>query len=137
MQQLQTPSRPLEFPADTLQSLRRLAILTGLYCDRVDAETDFNTREKNYKFALRCIFRIQKTLYENEHAISDKEARAQLAKVSDALFDVWDFLNDRRAFPVSALIGILAGLSIKCVDNFEMYKTSFDCIASEIKQRTR
>lgn len=135
--QLQTPSRTLEFPADTLQQLRRLAILTGLYCDRVDSEKDDYTRERNYKFALRCIFKIQKTLYENERAISDKEARAQVAKVSDALFDAWDFLNDRRAFSVCALVGILAALSIKCIDDFDLYKTSFDCILSEIKQRTR
>ena len=135
--QLQTPSRSLEFPADTLRYLRRLAILTGRYCDRVDSEKDDYTREKNYKYALRCIYRIQKTLYENELAIKDKEARVKVAKVSDALFDAWDFLNDRRAFSVSAYIGIIAVLSIKCVDNFEIYKTSFDCILSEIKQYTR
>ena len=135
--QLLTTTRPSEFPADTLQNLRRLAILTGLYCDRVDAEKDEYTRENNYKFALRCIFRIQKTLYENERAINDKEARAQVAQVSDALFDAWDYLNDRRAFSVAALVGILACLAIKCVDNFEIYKTSFDCILSEIKHRTK
>ena len=134
--QLSTPSRSLEFPADTLQYLRRLANLTGRYCDRVDAETDEKTRENNYKYALRCIYRIQKTLYENELAIKDKEARVKVAKVSDALFDAWDFLNDRRAFSISAYIGIIAGLSIKCVDNFELYKTSFDCILSQIKQYT-
>ena len=134
--QLQTPSRSLEFPADTLRYLRRLANLTGRYCDRVDAETDEKTRENNYKYALRCIYRIQKTLYENELAIKDKEARVKVAKVSDALFDAWDFLNDRRAFSISAYIGIIAGLSIKCVDNFELYKTSFDCILSQIKQYT-
>ena len=131
-----TTTRPSEFPADTLQNLRRLAILTSRYCDRVDAETDEKTRENNYKYALRCIYRIQKTLYENELSIKDKEARVKVAKVSDALFDVWDFLNDRRAFSISAYIGIIAGLSIKCVDNFELYKTSFDCILSQIKQYT-
>lgn len=134
--QLQTTTRPSTFPADTLQALRRLANLTARYCDRVDAEQDEYTREKNYKYALRCIYRIQKTLYENERAIKDKEARAKIAKVSDALFDAWYYLNDRRVFSVSAYIGIIAGLSIKCVDNFEIYKTSFDCILSEIKQRT-
>ena len=134
--QLQTTPRPCEFPADTLRYLRRLANLTARYCDRVDAETDEKTRENNYKYALRCIYRIQKTLYENELAIKDKEARIKVAKVSDALFDAWDFLNDRRAFSISAYIGIIAGLSIKCVDNFELYKTSFDCILSQIKQYT-
>ena len=134
--QTTTTTRPSEFPADTLQNLRRLANLTARFCDRVDAEKDEYTRENNYKYALRCIFRIQKTLYENERAISDKEARAKVAKISDALFDAWDFLNDRRAFSVSAYIGIIAVLSIKCVDSFDLYKTSFDCILSEIKQRT-
>ena len=132
--QLQTPPRPSEFPADTLQNLRRLANLTARYCDRIDAEKDEYTRENNYKYALRCIYRIQKTLYENELAIKDKEARVKVAKVSDALFDAWDFLNDRRAFSVSAYIGIIASLSIKCVDNYELYKTSFDCILSQINQ---
>ena len=135
--QLQTATRPSEFPADTLQHLRRLAILTSRYCDRVDAEKNEYAREKNYKYALRCIYRIQKTLYENELAISDIEARVKVAKISDALFDAWDFLNDRRAFSVAAYIGIIACLSIKCVDNFELYKTSFDCILSQIKQYTR
>ena len=135
--QLSNAPRPSEFPADTLCYLRRLANLTARYCDRVDAEKDEFTREKNYKYALRCIYRIQKTLYENELAIKDKEARVKVAKVSDSLFDAWDFLNDRRAFPISAYIGIIAVLSIKCVDNFELYKTSFDCILSEIKQRTK
>ena len=135
--QLQTTTRPSEFPADTLRYLRRLAILTSRYCDRVDAETDFNTREKNYIYALRCIYRIQKTLYENELAIKDKEARVKVAEISDALFDAWDFLNDRRAFPISAYIGILAGLSVKCVDNYDLFKTSFDCILSQIKQYTK
>ena len=135
--QLQTTTRPSEFPADTLQHLRRLANLTARYCDRVDAETDFNTREKNYIYALRCIYRIQKTIYENELEIKDIEARVKIAKVSDALFDAWDFLNDRRAFPICAYIGIIAGLAIKCVDNYDLYKTSFDCILSQIKQSTK
>ena len=134
--QLQTPSRTLEFPADTLQYLRRLANLTARYCDRVDAEKDERTREKNYIYAMRCIYRIQKTLYENELAIKDIEARVKVAKISDALFDVWDFLNDRRAFSVCAYVGIIAGLSIKCVDDFDLYNTSFDCILSQLKQRT-
>ena len=132
-----TTTRPSEIPADTLQNLRRLAILTGRYCDRVDAEKDDYTREKNYKYALRCIFRIQKTLWDNAGKIDNREERERLSVISDALFNVWDFLNDRRAFPVSAYAGIVAGLAIKCVDNFELYKTSFDCILSEIKQRTR
>ena len=135
--QLQATTRPSEFPADTLHYLRRLANLTARYCDRVDAETDEYTRGKNYIYAMRCIYRIQKTLYENELAIKDKEARVKVAKVSDALFDAWDFLNDRRAFSISAYIGIIAGLSIKCVDNYELYKTSFDCILSQIKQYTK
>ena len=135
--QLPTTTRPSEFPADTLRYLRRLANLTSRYCDRVDAETDEKTRENNYKYALRCIYRIQKTLYGNELAIKDKEARVKVAKVSDALFDAWDFLNDKRAFPVSAYIGIIARLSIKCVDNYDLYQTSFDCIMSQIKQYTR
>ena len=135
--QTQNPTRPSNFPADTLRYLRRLANLTARYCDRVDAETDEKTRENNYKYALRCIYRIQKTLYGNELAIKDKEARVKVAKVSDALFDAWDFLNDRRAFSISAYIGIIAGLSIKCVDNYELYKTSFDCILSQIKQYTK
>ena len=134
--QLQTPSRTLEFPADTLQYLRRLANLTARYCDRVDAEKDERTREKNYIYAMRCIYRIQKTLYENELATKDIEARVKVAKISDALFDVWDFLKDRRAFSVCAYVGIIAGLSIKCVDDFDLYKTSFDCILSQLKQRT-
>ena len=132
-----TTTRPSNFPADTLQNLRRLANLTARYCGRVDAEQDEYTREKNYKYALRCIYRIQKTLYENELAIKDKEARVKVAKISDALFDVWDFLNDRRAFSVCAYVGIIACLSIKCVDNYDLYKTSFDCILSEIKQYTK
>ena len=134
--QLQNPSRPSEFPADTLQTLRRLANLTARYCDRVDSEKDDYARENSYKYALRCIYRIQKTLYENGLAIKEIEARVKVAKISDARFDVWDFLNDRRAFSVSAYVGIIAILSIKCVDNFELYKTSFDCILSQIKQYT-
>ena len=135
--QTTTTTRPSEFPADTLRYLRRLANLTARYCDRIDAETDFNTREKNYIYALRCIYRIQKSLYENELAIKDKKARVKVAEISDALFDAWDFLNDRRAFPISAYVGIIAGLSIKCVDNYDLYKTSFDCILSQIKQYTK
>ena len=134
--QLHNPPRSLGLPADTLQHLRRLANLTARYCDRVDAGKDEYTRERNYKYALRCIYRIQKTLYENELAIKDIEARVKVAKISDALFDVWDFLNDRQAFSVSAYVGIIACLSIKCVDDFDLYKTSFDCILSQIKQRT-
>lgn len=135
--QLQTPPRPSNFPADTLRYLRRLANLTGRYCDMVDAEKDFDTREKNYIYAMRCIFRIQKALWDNAGKINDKEERERLSGISDALLGVWDILSDRRAFFVCAYVGIVAGLSIKCVDNFDLYKTSFDCIVSEIKQRTR
>lgn len=135
--QLLTTTRPSEFPADTLRYLRRLAILTARYSDRVDAEMDEYTRERNYKYALRCIFRIQKTLYETERAINDREARAQVAKVSDALFDAWDFLADRRLYSVSNLLGNLAGLAVKSVENFELYKTSFYYTLFEIKQRTK
>ena len=135
--QLQPTTRPSEFPAYTLQHLRRLANLTGRYCDRVDAETDFDTREKNYIFAMRCIFRIQATLWDNAGKIDDREERERLSKISDALLGVWDLLSDRRAFFISAYIGIIAGLSIKCVDNYDLYKTSFDCILSQIKQYTR
>ena len=134
MQQLQTPSRPLEIPADTLQNLRRLANLTARYCDRVAAEKDYCIREKNYKYALRCIFRIQKTLWDNAGRIDDKDKRERLSGISDALLGAWDFLSDRRAFSISVYIGIIAGLSIKCVDNFDLYKTYFDCILSELKQ---
>lgn len=135
--QLLNTSRPSNLPADTLRNLRRLANLTARYCDRVDAETDFNTREKNYIYAMRCIFRIQKALWDNAGEIDDREERERLSGISDALLGVWDILSDRRAFSVSAYVGIIAGLSIKCVDNFELYKTSFDCIVSELKQRTR
>ena len=134
MQQLQTPSRPLEIPADTLCYLRRLANLTSRYCDRVTAEKDYCIREKNYKYALRCIFRIQKTLWDNAGRIDDKDKRERLSGISDALLGAWDFLSDRRVFSISVYIGIIAGLSIKCVDNFDLYKTSFDCILSELKQ---
>ena len=132
-----TTTRPSEFPAYTLRYLRRLAILTARYTDRVCAEKDLYTRERNYKFALRCIFRIQKTLYENEQAISDKEARAQVARVSDALFDAWYFLSDRRLYSDCNLLGNLAGLAVKSAENFEHYKTSFYYTLSEIKQRTK
>lgn len=135
--QLHATTRPSNFPADTLRSLRRLANLTARYCDRIDAETDFNTREKNYIYAMRCIFRIQKTLWDNAGEIKDKEERERLSKLSDALLGVWDLLSDRRAFSLSAYIGIIASLSIKCVDNFDLYKTSFDCILSQIKQYTK
>lgn len=135
--QLLTTTRPSNFPADTLRQLRRLANLTARYCDRVDAETNFDTREKNYIYAMRCIFRIQKALWDNAGEIKDKEERERLSKLSDALLGVWDLLSDRRAFSISAYIGIIASLSIKCVDNFELYKTSFDCILSQIKQYTK
>lgn len=135
--QTTTTSRPSEFPADTLRQLRRLANLTARYCDRIDAEKDEYTREKNYIFAMRCIFRIQKALWDNAGEISDREERERLSKISDALLGVWDLLSDRRAFSVSAYIGIVAVLSIKCVDNFDLYKTSFDCILSQIKQYTK
>ena len=132
-----TTTRPSNFPAYTLQYLRRLANLTARYCDRVDAEKDEYTRGKNYKYALRCIFRIQKTLYDNEQAIADKETRAKVAKVSDALFDAWYVLADRRPFSDCNLLGNLAGLAVKSAENFENYKTSFYYTLSEIKQRTK
>ena len=135
--QLQTATRPSEFPADTLRYLRRLAILTARYCDRVDAETDEKTRENNYKYALRCIYRIQKTLYENELEIKDKEARVKVAKVSDSLFDAWDFLNDRGPCLDCNKIGTLAYLAVNCAENFEIYKTPFYYTLSDLKQRTR
>ena len=134
--QLQNPSRSLNFPAYTLQYLRRLANLTARYCDRVDAEKDEYTRENNYKYAMRCIFRIQATLWDNAGKLNNREERERLSKISDALLGVWDTLSDRRAFSVCAYIGIIAGLSIKCVDDFDLYKTSFDCILSQIKQYT-
>ena len=132
-----TTSRPSNLPADTLRQLRRLANLTARYCDRVDAETNFDTREKNYKYALRCIFRIQKTLYENEQAIDDKEARAQIAKISDTLFDAWDLLSDRAPCLDCNTLGTLAYLAVKCVESFETYKTPFYYTLSEIKQYTK
>ena len=135
--QLLTTNRSLNFPTYTLRYLRRLANLTARYCDRVDAEKDEFTRENNYKYALRCLFRIQATLWDNAGKISDREERERLSGISDALLGVWDTLSDRRAFSVCAYVGIIAGLSIKCVDNFELYKTSFDCILSQIKQYTR
>lgn len=135
--QTTTTTRPTEFPADTLRYLRRLANLTSRYCDRVDAEQDDYTRERNYKFALRCIYRIQKTLYENELAIKDKEARVKVAKVSDALFDAWDFLNDRGPCLDCNRLGTLAYMAVMTADNFEVYNTPFYYTLSEIKQRTR
>ena len=132
-----TTTRPSEFPADTLQNLRRLANLTARYCDRVDAEKNEYTREKNYKYALRCIFRVQKTLYENERAIKDKEARAKVAKVSDDLFDAWYFLADRAPCSDCNRLGTLAYLAIKCAENFEIYKTPFYYTLSDLKQRTK
>lgn len=135
--QLPTPPRSLDFPAEALRYLRRLANLTARYCDRVDAEKDEYTREKNYKYAMRCIFRIQKTLYENENATRDKEARAQVAKVSDTLFDAWFFLADRRPCSSCNLLGNLAGLAVKTAENYEHYQTSFYYTLSELKQRTR
>lgn len=132
-----TTTRPSEFPADTLQHLQRLANLTARYCDRVDAEKDEYTREKNYKYAFRCIFRIQKALWENAGEINNRNERERLSEISDALLSVWDLLSDKRAFPVCTYVGIIACLSIKCVDNFDLYKTSFDCILSQIKQYTK
>lgn len=135
--QLLTTTRPLEFPADTLQYLRRLANLTSRYCDRVDAETNDYTRERNYKFAMRCIFRIQKTLYDNEQAITDKEARAKVAEISDALLGAWYFLADRAPCSDCNRLGTLAYLAVKSAENFENYKTPFYYTLSEIKQRTK
>ena len=132
-----TTTRPSNFPADTLRQLRRLAILTARYCDRVDAEQDDYTREKNYKYALRCIFRIQKTLYETERAIDDKEARANVAKVSDTLFDAWYFLADRAPCSDCNTLGTLAYLAVKSAENFEIYKTPFYYTLSDLKQRTK
>ena len=132
-----TTTRPSEFPAYTLRYLRRLAILTSRYCDRVDVEQDDHTRERNYKYALRCIFRIQKTLYSNECAIEDKEARAQIAKVSDALFDAWYFLSDRAPCLDCYKLGTLAYLAVKSAENFEVYKTPFYYTLSQIKQDTK
>ena len=136
MQLLTTP-RPLEFPADTLRQLRRLANLTARYCDRVDAEKNEYTREKNYKYTLRCIFRIQKTLYNNEQAIKDKEARAKIAEISDALLSAWDFLADRAPCSNCNKIGTLAYLAVESIENYNIYKTPFCYTLSEIKQRTK
>lgn len=135
--QLQTPPRSSDFPADTLRHLRRLAILTGRYCDRIEAEKDEYTREKNYKYALRCIFRIQKALFNNEQTTRDKEARAQLGEISDALFDAWYFLADRAPGSDCNLLDTLASLAVKSVENFDLYKTSFYYTLSEIKQRAK
>ena len=135
--QLQTPSRSLNIPAYTLQYLRRLANLTARYCDRVDSEKDEHIREKNYKYALRCIFRIQRTLYDNEQAINDKEARAKIAEISDALLGAWDFLADRAPCLDCNRLGTLAYLAVKSAENFEIYKTPFYYTLSEIKQRTK
>ena len=135
--QLQTTTRPANFPADTLQYLRRLANLTARYCDRIEAEKDEYTREKNYTYAMRCIFRIQKTLYDNEQATADKETRAKIAKISDALFDAWYFLADRAPCLDCYKLGTLAYLAVKSAENFEVYKTHFYYTLSEIKQRTK
>ena len=135
--QLQTTTRPSNFPADTLQHLRRLANLTGRYCDRVDAEKDEYTREKNYKYALRCIYRIQKTIYENELAIKDIEARVKIAKISDALFNAWNFLSDKTPCSDCNKLGTLAYLAVKSAENFDIYKTPFYYTLSELKQRTK
>ena len=135
--QLQNTSRPSKFPADTLRNLRRLANLTARYCDRVDAEKDEYTRERNYKYALRCIFRIQKALFCNEQTTRDKEARAQLGEISDALFNAWDLLADRAPCSDCNRLGTLAYLAVKSAENFEIYKTPFYYTLSEIKQRTK
>ena len=135
--QLQTPPRPSNFPAYTLRYLRRLAILTVRYCDRVDAEQDEYTRERSYKFALRCIFRIQKTLWDNAGKINDKEERERLSEISDALLGAWDLLTDRAPCLDCNRLGTLAYLAIESVENFEHYKTPFYYTLSEIKQHTR
>lgn len=135
--QLQNPPRPLNFPAYTLRHLRRLANLTARYCDRVDSEKDEYTRKRNYKYALRCIFRIQKTLYDNEYAINDKEERAKIAEISDALLSAWDFLADRAPCLDCNRLGTLAYLAVESAENFEHYKTPFYYTLSEIKQRTK
>ena len=135
--QLQTTTRPSEFPADTLRYLRRLANLTARYCDRVDAGKNEYTREKNYRYAMRCIYRIQKTLYENELAIKDIEERVKVAEVSDSLFNAWDFLSDRGPCVDCNRLGTLAYLAVNTVDNFEIYKTPFYYTLTDLKQRTR
>ena len=135
--QLLTTTRPSEFPADTLQNLRRLANLTARYCDRVDAETDEKTREKNYIYAMRCIFRIQKALWDNAGKIDDKEERERLSGISDALLGAWDLLADRAPCLDCNRLGSLAYLAVMSAENFEIYKTPFYYTLSEIKQRTR
>ena len=135
--QLQNPSRLSEFPAQTLNYLRRLAILTSRYCDRVDSEKDEYTREKNYTYAMRCIFRIQATLWDNAGKIDNREERERLSKISDALLGAWDFLADRAPYSGCNRLGTLAYLAVKCVDNFEIYKTPFYYTLSEIKQYTK
>ena len=135
--QLQTPSRSLNFPAYTLRYLRRLANLTDRYCDRVDAEKDEFTREKNYKYALRCIFRIQKALWDNAAKIDDKKERERLSGISDALLSAWDLLADRAPCLDCNRLGTLAYLAVESAENFELYKTPFYYTLSEIKQRTR
>ena len=132
-----TTTRPSNFPAYTLHYLRRLAILTVRYCDRVDAEKDEYTRERSYKFALRCIFRIQKTLWDNAGKINDKEERERLSEISDALLGAWDLLADRAPCSDCNKLGTLAYLAVKSAENFELYKTPFYYTLSEIKQRTR
>lgn len=135
--QLQTTTRPSEFPAYTLRYLRRLANLTDRYCDRVDAERDEYTREKNFKYALRCIFRIQATLWDNAGKINDRVERGRLSEISDALLGAWDLLSDRAPCSDCNALGTLAYLAIKCVDSFDIYKTPFYYTLSQIKQRTR
>ena len=135
--QLQTTPRPLNFPAYTLRYLRRLAILTARYCDRVDAEKDACTREKNYKFALRCIFRIQKALWDDAGKINDKEERERLSKVSDALLGAWDLLSDKAPCADCNKLGTLVYLAVMTAENFETFKTPFYYTLSELKQRTR
>ena len=132
-----TTTRPSNFPAYTLQYLRRLANLTARYCDRVDAEKDDYTRERNYKFALRCIFRIQATLWDNAGKIDNREERERLSKISDALLGAWDFLSDRAPCLDCNRLGTLAYLAVKSAENFEIYKTPFYYTLSELKQRTR
>ena len=134
--QLLTTTRPSDFPAYTLRYLRRLANLTGRYCDRVDAEKDDYTREKNYKFALRCIFRIQKTLWDNAGKINDREERERLSKISDALLGAWDLLADRAPCSDCNTLGTLAYLAVKSAENFEIYKTPFYYTLSDLKQYT-
>lgn len=135
--QLPTTTRPSNFPAYTLRYLRRLANLTARYCDRVDAEENEYTREKNYKFALRCIFRIQATLWDNAGKIDNREERERISGISDALLGAWDFLADRAPCSDCNTLGTLAYLAVKSAENFAVYKTPFYYTLSEIKQRTR